>query len=59
MKSAREDSKKPSKKPGWWSRRHETDEANKAATEAWKNRASLRPKQIWDAENKVWVKVPR
>lgn len=42
---------------GWFSRRHETSNANRAAREAYQSRAERRPKQHWNDKTKKWVKV--
>lgn len=41
-----------SKKPaGWFSRRHQTNEAHEAAKEAFANRAADRPRQVFVGED--------
>ena len=46
------------KKPqGWFSRRHETNQAHLEAKVVRANRASMRPKQVWNEETKQWEKT--
>lgn len=57
----------PGSKPrGWFSRRHENDDANRAARERYANRAADRPSQVWTEVDRTqsneivmgWVKKP-
>ncbi len=46
----------PSKMPGWFSWRHQTNEAHIEARMAYQARAARRPKQHWDEGRNEWVK---
>lgn len=45
------------KPKGWYSRRHETNEANTAARKAYETRAERRPRQVFDPATKTWSKI--
>jgi hypothetical protein len=44
------------KPQGWHSRRHQTNEAQMEAREAFRTRSERRPRQTWDDNRKEWVK---
>lgn len=47
----------PQKMQGWFSWRHQTNDAHMEARENYRTRASRRPKQHWDESTKQWVKA--